>query len=93
MDHVSMMVKAVQEYIRRCLTPLAERIKALEFADEVRRNAGGINYHGVWTADREYPRGSFVTLGGSLWFCRTKFTRDRPGSGPSWVLAVKGGRQ
>jgi hypothetical protein len=74
---------AFEGLIRRSLRPLCDRIALLEqqpFA-----------YDGPHEAGKEYRKGSFVTLSGSLWHCNRP-TKDRPGESDAWTLAVKHGR-
>jgi hypothetical protein len=46
---------------------------------------------GVYRETRAYDRGDGVTWGGSFWIAQTD-TRDKPGDGSTWRLAVKKGR-
>lgn len=46
----------------------------------------------VYQAGTEYQRGVFVTFGGSLWHCNKGGTKQKPGDGDDWTLAVKHGR-
>jgi hypothetical protein len=47
-------------------------------------------YKGVWSADTEYPVGSFVTDAGGGWVAVGPVEKgSRPGRGPAWKLAVK----
>lgn len=45
-------------------------------------------YEGVHENARQYERGQFVTYNGGLWHCN-RLTRQRPGDGNDWQLAVK----
>ena len=65
------------------LDRLNDRIKEIE--------AKGVVYRGVWQAADEYKRGDLATLDGSIWHCNAD-TRDKPGNGRTWTLAVKAGR-
>lgn len=47
---------------------------------------------GVFEIEREYLTGDGVTWGGSFWICQEDYTKDRPGQGDGWRLAVKKGR-
>jgi hypothetical protein len=54
-----------------------------------RRNL--MSYRGVWSADTEYPAGSFVTDAGGGWVATGDCEKgSRPGKGPNWRLAIKG---
>ena len=64
--------------------PLLKRIEELE-----QRSA--MTYRGVWSADEQYVLGNFCTDRGSLWHCN-QTTRERPGDGRAWTLAVKKGQ-
>lgn len=60
-------------------------------AMEDRLAARGFPYKGTWQKSGEYSRGDFCTHDGSMWFCCAD-TRERPGAGDAWQLAVKAGR-
>ena len=47
-------------------------------------------YRGVYEAGKSYPKGSFVTQGG-IWYA-TEDTKQPPGHGIGWKLAVRAGR-
>lgn len=49
-----------------------------------------IIYRGVWQ-ERDYAPGDTVTWDGSLWHCMSA-TSERPGTGDTWRLAAKRGR-
>jgi hypothetical protein len=51
-----------------------------------------LKYLGVWNAEKVYAAGSFVTDHGSTWHAQRASAGERPGTGESWVLAVKAGR-
>jgi hypothetical protein len=74
---------AIVDLIRRSLRPLHERIALLEQQP--------FTYDGPHEAGREYRKGTFVTLSGSLWHCNRP-TKERPGESDAWTLAVKHGR-
>lgn len=46
---------------------------------------------GVYKAGGDYERGDAVTWGGSLWIAQNE-TKEKPGEGSGWRLAVKKGR-
>lgn len=46
---------------------------------------------GVWEFGKTYSKGDGATAGGSYWIA-TEDTREKPGSGKGWRLAVKRGR-
>lgn len=46
-------------------------------------------YRQIWR-EGQYERGDTVTWGGSLWHCE-ETTREKPGTGKGWKLAVKRG--
>lgn len=50
-----------------------------------------IIYKGVYAAGGEYQEGNAVTYGGSLWIA-LEDTKEKPGDGKGWQLAVKRGR-
>jgi hypothetical protein len=47
-------------------------------------------YRGVYEPGKTYPKGSFVTQGG-IWYA-TEETKQPPGHGIGWKLAVRAGR-
>lgn len=68
------------------------RLATLErrFAELERR---GVDYCGVWKADRSYRVGELVTCKGSLWACvEPADPGEKPGEGLPWKLCVKAGR-
>jgi len=78
------MIDAAVSPLRVKQAELEARLKALE--------AQPLKYEGVWE-QREYPVGSFVTHGGSVWYCReTASAADQPNASRCWQLAVKRGR-
>lgn len=52
--------------------------------------ASPLKYMATFTEGMDYSKGNFVTYQGSLWHCNTA-TRERPGTGYDWTLAVKRG--
>lgn len=84
-DLTDRMIAAVKGYVGRQLTPLADRIAALE-------QRKSFEYRGIWSADETYQSDDFVTHDGSMWHTDSE-TRARPGSpGSPWQLCVKRGR-
>jgi len=83
------MTEALRGYIEKSLSgPFAElrkRIGALETRQAIR-------YRGIWDQAEHYDRGDFCTDKGSLFHCNQPSTRQRPGEGSDWTLAVKRGR-
>jgi hypothetical protein len=75
---------------------IADRIAALESRVEELERRPTLRYLGVWTVDRAYTPGDFVTYAGSLWACSVACVGVKPGkitNSPSrWQLAVKAGR-
>jgi hypothetical protein len=80
----------VCEYVAKTIAdlvvPLRDRIQKLEERPSVR-------YLGVWSAEKRYEPGSFVTHSGSIWHTDLESTGIRPGEGGNviWKLAVKRG--
>lgn len=67
------------------IAKLAERIVELE--------AAPIRYRGVWQRSEEYKRGAVVTESGSCWHAaKDAPIGERPGTGDSWQLMVKAGK-
>jgi hypothetical protein len=77
------IVQSIRDYVARAIKPLESRPAQLEAQGEMK-------YCGVWSEEREYLRGSFVTTNGSLWHAEQP-TRSRPGTDSTWRLAVKRG--
>jgi hypothetical protein len=74
----------VRGFVERQVAPLRERIEQLE-------QRKTFFYRGTWSEHEQYDEDDFVTYQGSLWHCR-ETTRQRPGDGNVWQLAVKRGR-
>lgn len=55
-----------------------------------RKQAGHLEYKGVFKSGQTYQRGDFTTYGGNLWHCNTQ-TADAP-PGEAWTLAVRRGQ-
>jgi hypothetical protein len=51
-----------------------------------------LKYCGVWSPEKVYGTGNFVTDSGSLWHGQRASVGERPGSSDAWMLAVKRGR-
>ena len=78
-------VRAVLEH----LSVVGDAIKALT-ARVAEVEAKGVVYMGVWQAAQTYQRGNLATYAGGIWHANQE-TRDKPGDGKAWTLAVKGG--
>jgi hypothetical protein len=87
------VMAAVAEGVTWCVTPLLERIDALERANADLMAAKSLTfadvYRGVWQPGA-YERGVIVTQSGSLWLC-LRSTTAKPGAGDDWRLIVKRG--
>jgi hypothetical protein len=70
--------------IKDATAPLEARIAQLE--------AHPLKYCDVWKSGGDYRAGNFVSWGGSVWHCNEDGTTEKPGTGPTWTLAVKRGR-
>ncbi len=83
----------LHEHVQKAVSPLLERIAALE-ARVAEAEKGGLRYEGTHQRAAQYKRGSVVTKGGSLWVAlRTIEDGEIPGEGNnSWQLCVKGTR-
>ena len=78
------MLTAIAELLRQ----VNGRLDALERdVNEVR----AFRYCGVWSEHQQYNANDFATHNGSVWHCRES-TRQRPGDGNVWSLAVKRGK-
>jgi hypothetical protein len=78
------LAPVIHDHVEKVTQPLRNRITELEAKPEMK-------YHGIWSEKTSYPVGSFVTDGGSVWFCSKRST-ERPGTSDSWQLACKRGR-
>ena len=83
---------AVAEVVRNFVTREVGKLRS-EFDVRVKllEERGTLEYLGVFEPERQYTRGNFASHNGSLWHCNCA-TRQRPGDGPDWTLAVKKGR-
>jgi hypothetical protein len=68
---------------------IEERLDALEI--EGQKGVAVQTYRGTWADGNVYGRGVFVTCKGSLWHSERDENASRPGTSPSWRLAVKQG--
>jgi len=78
------LAPVIADFVKDAMAPLRQRITELE--------KGGIRYEGVWQASREYQRGTLVTHDGGMWHANGT-TRQKPGNGADWTLAVKSGER
>ncbi|WP_245266706.1 hypothetical protein [Bradyrhizobium sp. WSM1743] len=69
---VKSLAPVIGDFVLAAITPLKDRIKALESRPTLR-------YLGVWDASRTYPPGSFVTHAGSVWHTDAENTGVRAG--------------
>lgn len=83
-DYVGLLADKFVDAIEH-IDKLNARIKVLEARPELK-------YCGVWSADKVFGQGNFVTDSGSLWHASRANIGERPGSGDAWQLAVKKGR-
>ena len=72
--------------LRGLITDLQKRLATIE----QKGLESPLQYRGVWKPGT-YPKGSFVTHGGSV-FHADGTTDFKPGEGGGWTLAVKAGR-
>lgn len=80
--------KAMME---RELRPLRDEIAALKAEIAREKAAPRLRFKGTWQASADPERGDAMTLAGSLWVCCESGTRQRPGTGSGWQLALKRG--
>jgi hypothetical protein len=87
------IARGVAAVMRQKITPLLERIGALEAQAAALESAQkDFGFVGVWRQGEVYRRGNFVTDAGSLWHCQKMDTRSRPGSNSvEWRLVTKNG--
>jgi hypothetical protein len=78
--------RAERKAIESRIAGIAERLAALET-----RVDAGLDYLGTHEHGKAYRRNSAVTHDGSIWISLRE-TRQRPGDGPDWRLAVRKGR-
>lgn len=77
------MAALMSVMLKHLASAVEKRLEELERAPLI--------YDGPYESGKEYRKGTFVTLSGSLWHCN--YTTDaRPGDGPAWTMAVKKGR-
>jgi len=79
---VERVVDSILSSISKPINRLADRVKKIEERE--------FPYQGVYQRSTQYQRGMFVTFKGSMWHCCADNTRQQPGSGSDWQLAVKG---
>ena len=75
----------IKGYVQRQVDPLRAELA------ELRKELVSREYRGTWRSDTPYARHNSVTHGGSLWIARAD-TKQKPGDGDAWQLAVKHGR-
>src|SRR5262245_28109718 len=75
--------KATRQFVDNETAPLKARIKELE--------AKQLTLGGVWKPNCVYGENCLVSYRGGLWLSRVPSNSTRPGTGPSWRLAVKSG--
>ena len=77
--------------IAKELRPLRDEIAALRAELAKEKAAPRLRFKGTWQASAEPEQGDAMTHGGSLWVCCESGTRQRPGTGTGWQLALKRG--
>ncbi len=83
----------IHDYLGKAFAPVNARINALEARiNLMEAQTKDFAYVGVWESGRTYKRHNSVTQNGGLWICRTESTRQKPGDGPDWQLAVRRGK-
>lgn len=90
-QHITLLHK---EMLRKDeqLAELAARIATLEARPK------GVQYLGVYSADKDYAKGDMVTYRGCTWHCNKACKGLAPGGqhpseGEPWTMAVKGSRR
>ena len=73
------------------LTPEFGQEALLKRIESLEQQRSAMKYLGVWSEHQQYVPGNFCTDKGSVWHCN-QMTRERPGDGQSWTLAVKKGQ-
>lgn len=80
--------RAIREHVEKAIAPLVERIEELE-----KRQAGAMNFRGVFTRAETYKRGDCATSDGALWFCLrdVEGSKGKPGAdgNDGWQLTGK----
>jgi hypothetical protein len=76
----------VQSEVEKRLMDLVEKR-----VNEVISSIPIVTYKGVYSDGNEYAAGNTATYGGSLWHANVT-TKEKPGTGSDWTLAVKKGR-
>lgn len=82
----SWIATAREKRLQARVTGLEERLAALET-----RVDAGLEYLGTHEHGKAYRRNAAVTHDGNIWISMRE-TRQRPGDGPDWKLAVRKGR-
>ena len=86
------LAPGIRDYFQDSVTPIVQRLKAIEERLATIETRPSVRYAGVWSDGRSYTEGNIVTYAGGLWFCQGK-TTTKPNSGGPWQLIVKGGQQ
>jgi collagen type III alpha len=82
-DEVDRRIQAEVE--KRLEAEIVKRVEAAIAALPI------VTYKGVYNEGTEYAAGNTATFGGSLWHANVA-TKEKPGTGSDWTLAVKKGR-
>lgn len=83
--------EALTELKANALLHIAVRLQARCDELERRLEESPLKYVGSFTEGVQYRGGNFVSHAGSVWHANVT-TRQRPGAGEDWTLAVKRGR-
>lgn len=84
------LAEAVGAAIAEHTAPLKKRIAELERRVEAAETRG-LEFRGTWQkAEASYRRGSVTIFNSSIWIACRDTEGERPGTGDTWQLALKG---
>jgi hypothetical protein len=87
------LAPAIRLFVGKSMAPFTDRFVKLEQTVAEIQQRPSLKYQGVWSAEKTYAPGTFITHGGSVWHSDVESTGVRPGEGGNviWKLAVKRG--
>jgi hypothetical protein len=90
---VEAIVPPIRTYIVKAMTPLVDRIAALQQKVVDLQERPTISYEKTFSPDKLYSPGNLTTHQGSLWHANVETKGIAPGDGNvAWTLIVKRGR-
>ncbi|MBR1154818.1 hypothetical protein JQ575_29940 [Bradyrhizobium sp. JYMT SZCCT0428] len=87
------MATPIRDFVEKSMRPGIDRLIKLEQIAADIQQRPTLKYLGIWSAEKSYEPGTFVTHSGSIWYTDVKSVGVRPGEGANviWKLAVKRG--